>query len=66
MLASVLNTPLLLEDSSTIIFNNIVKKILNKNTNSQSESNDSYKYENITTKKLIAQQRKPTKKIKME
>ena len=29
--------------------NNIVKKLLNKNTNSQSDSNLSYKYENTTT-----------------
>ena len=51
-------------DSSTIIFNNIVKKILNKSTNSQSESNDSYKYENIATKKLTAQQKKTSEENK--
>ena len=32
--------------------NNIVKKLLNKNTNSQSDSNSSYKYENSVTQKL--------------
>ena len=36
--------------------NNIVKIILNKKTNSQSDSNSSYKYEN--TKKLTTQQKK--------
>ena len=30
--------------------NNIVKKIYNKNTNPQGDSNSSYKYEHITTK----------------
>ena len=51
-------------DSSTIIFNNIVKKILNKNTNSQSDSNDSCKYENFATKKLTAQQKKTNEQNK--
>ena len=38
--------------------NNIVKKLLNKNANSQSDSNSSYKYENFTTQKLATQQKK--------
>ena len=38
--------------------NNILKKFLNENTNSQSDSNSSYKYENYTTQKLATQQKK--------
>ena len=38
--------------------NNIVKKLLNKNTNSQSDFNLSYKYENTTTQKLTILQKK--------
>ena len=38
--------------------NNIVKNLLNKNTNSQSDSNSSGKYENTTTQKLATQQKK--------
>ena len=38
--------------------NNIVKKLLNKNTNSRSSSNLSDKYENNTTQKLATQQKK--------
>ena len=32
--------------------------MLNKNTNSQSDSNSSYKYENISMQKLQTQQKK--------
>ena len=38
--------------------NNIVKEILNKNTNSQSDSNSCYKYVNITTQELTSQEKK--------
>ena len=38
--------------------NNIVKTLLNKNTNSRSNSNLSDKYENTTTQKLATQQKK--------
>ena len=38
--------------------NNIVKNLLNKNANSQSDSNSSDKYENTTTQKLATQQKK--------
>ena len=38
--------------------NNIVKKLLNKNTYFQSDSNSSDKYENTTTQKLATQQKK--------
>ena len=36
----------------------LLKKSLMKNTNPQSDSNSSYKYENITTKKLTTQRKK--------
>ena len=35
--------------------NNIVKKLLDKNTNSQSDPNSSDKYENTTTQKLASE-----------
>ena len=38
--------------------NNIVKKLLKKNTNSQSDSNSSDKYENTRTKKIAILQNK--------
>ena len=44
--------------------NNIVKKLINKNTNSQSDCDSSYKYENTTTQKLATQQKKTEEKNK--
>ena len=41
--------------------NNIVNKLLNKNTYSRSDSNSSDKYENIATQKLTTQQKKTEK-----
>ena len=38
--------------------NNIVKNLLNKNTNSQSDFNSSGKYENKTTQKVATQPKK--------
>ena len=41
--------------------NNIVKKKFNKKANPQKDSISSYKYENITTKKLTTEQKKTEK-----
>lgn len=42
----------------------LLKKILDKNTNPQSNSNSSHKFESIITKKLTTHQKKAEEKIK--